>query len=585
MARRTSPPSSLDGALSKTPPLPAWAEELRGRYLSGETSLFVLYGNVRDLQPAEGGFSPLESFLQRLLVRSKEVVVLYDYARGARFADLEMRRKFGTLENARRQLRGLPDIDPEALPREPFRLLPILEDFLSDPNARGALVVDYAETLCPDGDLSFASTEDRSSLVTLRRWAQDPVIQASDNLIVLVTENLTDLNRKVRGSTRVAPIEVPLPDRGERLAFLAWLTDKERSSSYAAPGIQREILADATSGLSRMQIEAIFRGAHKGGGKITFEDVAEAKRAIIEQECFGLVEFLRGGHDFSKVGGMDGHKSALKRVVTAMKEGRKERVPMGVLLVGPMGTGKSFLAEAFATECGMTAIKLKNFRDKWVGSTEGNLEKILGIIKAMGYVLVIIDEGDRSIGGGEGGDNDGGTSSRVIARLKEFMADTSHRGSIVFMMLTNRPDKLDADMKRPGRFDLKLPFFFPETPAERVSILQALLRKNEISHSLGDLHGASERTRGMSGAEMEALLLRAMDFTEEGGREKLTTEDLDAALSDYIPSRDTTTLEFMELLAVFECSSRRLLPERYRDADTEQLNARVREMKVRMQTK
>ena len=63
-----------------------------------------------------------------------------------------------------------------------------------------------------------------------------------------------------------------------------------------------------------------------------------------------------------------------------------------------MGTGKTFVAEAFAKECGLTTIKLKNFRSKWVGATEGNLEKILDVIQAIGQVIVIIDEGDRAFG-------------------------------------------------------------------------------------------------------------------------------------------------------------------------------------------
>jgi SpoVK/Ycf46/Vps4 family AAA+-type ATPase len=87
---------------------------------------------------------------------------------------------------------------------------------------------------------------------------------------------------------------------------------------------------------------------------------------------------------------------------------------MGLLFTGPMGTGKTFVAEAFVRESGLTGIKLKNFRSKWVGSTESNLEKILDVVRAIGNIIVIIDEGDRSFGsGGEGGETDGGTGSRV----------------------------------------------------------------------------------------------------------------------------------------------------------------------------
>ena len=249
---------------------------------------------------------------------------------------------------------------------------------------------------------------------------------------------------------------------------------------------------------------------------------------------------------------------------------------MGILIVGPMGTGKSFMMEAFANEVGMTALKFKNFRDKWVGSTEGNLEKILNIVKALGNVLVIIDEGDRSIGGQGKGDSDGGVDSRVTARLKEFMSDTQHRGRVLFAMMTNRPDKLDADMKRPGRFDLKLPFFPPQSTEERIAVTRALLKKNSLRYRVQDFEAFAQGTEGMTGAEIEAILLAARNFADDRKVETIADEDLAAAVGDFIPSRDSAMMKYMELLAVFECSSRRMLPERYRSRSTLELNEEIR---------
>src|SRR3970282_653815 len=162
-----------------------------------------------------------------------------------------------------------------------------------------------------------------------------------------------------------------------------------------------------------------------------------------------------------------------------LPEGQRARVPMGILFTGPMGTGKTFVAEAFAKECGLTTIKLKNFRSKWVGATEGNLEKILNVVKAIGQVVVIIDEGARAFGSRES-ESDGGTSSRVIARIKEFMSDTSNRGRILFIVMTNRPDKLDVDLKRSGRLDRKIPFLYSQTAEEVETVARALVRKNKI---------------------------------------------------------------------------------------------------------
>lgn len=559
-------------------PMPAWAETLRRRYLAEEASLFLLHGNVRDLVRVEDGYASLEEYLERLLARAKEVVGFYDYSRGLRFSRKGMKDRFTLAVNTHYILQGKPEIGDE-FPREPLQLFPILESFLTDGSQHGAIVMDFVETVVPAGDLSFMSTEDRSSLVTLQRWTSDPAILGSDNLIILLTESMTDVNRKVLHSPQLATIEVPMPDLGERQAFIEHLRE-----SYPKPGIAAKKLADITAGLTLVQIEGIFRAVRQSGGRINFDTVNVAKRRIIEQECFGLLEFVESEHDFKAVGGLEEVKRRLNRVADHIKKGRKKRVPMGVLFVGPMGTGKTFVAEAFANESDLTCVKFKNFREKWVGSTEGNLERILTVIQAMGHVLVMIDEGDRSLGSG-GGETDGGTSSRVTARLKEFMSDTSHRGSIVFLMMTNRPDKLDADMKRPGRFDLKLPFFVPQTAEERVAILKALLHKNKIKHKLKAFEALSAMCDNMTGAEMEAILLSAINFADEEGHVALTDEDIGAAIEDYIPSRDTVMMEYMSTLGVFECSSRKLLPPRYRDLDTEELNRRVREMRMKLLTR
>ncbi len=558
-------------------PTPEWAQTLRRRYLAEEASLFLLHGNVRDMVPVEDGYAPLETYLERLLTRSKDVVAFYDYSRGLRFAMRGMKERFQLAVNTHRLLQGQPEVDD--FPKDPLTLFPILETYLTDSTQHGALVMDYVETVVPGGDISFMGTEDRSSLVTLQRWTSDPAILGSDNLIILLTENMSDINRKVLHCPQLSTIEVSMPDLDERLAFIKFLREE-----YPRPGIAAKRLADITAGLTLVQIEGIFRQVRQSGGRITFDTVTAAKRRIIEQECFGLLEFVQAEHDFKAVGGLDEVKGALERVAGNVKKGRSERVPMGILFVGPMGTGKTFVAEAFANECDLTCVKFKNFRDKWVGSTEGNLERILTVIKAMGYVLVMIDEGDRSIGGNSG-EGDGGTSSRVTARLKEFMSDTGHRGSIIFIMMTNRPDKLDADMKRAGRFDLKLPFFFPQTDEERIAIFKALLRKNKIPHTVKDYDGMAETTAGMSGAEIEAILLASIGLAEEAGVKRITEKHVCDAVADYIPSRDTVMLDYMSILAVFECSSRRLLPETYRDLDTDELNRSIREMRLKLLTR
>lgn len=562
--------------MNRDPRLPRWAEELRLRYLSGEASMFLVHGNVRDLHPWEepdGKLSwlSIREFLERFLLRSKDIVAYYNLSEGLEFPDARTKARFRTVVGARRALRGEEAL--ASLPRSPVEVLPVIEDLVTDPGQRAAVIVDYVEMIAPMGDLAFMSENDKSNLVGLERWASDPALLQSDNLVLLVCENLADVHRRLRSSTHLVPVNVPLPDLDQRLALIR---DTDRR------GIELEMdelaLAKVCAGLSLVQVRGLFRRARQAGEAITFRTVSRRKKAIIEQECHGLVEFVDPAHDFSHVGSLDRLKRDLMRVAGAIKAGHTNRVPMGMMFVGPMGTGKTFLAEAFAAESGLTCLKFKNFREKWVGSTEGNLEKILQVVEGLGYVLLILDEADRSLG--NQGDSDGGTSSRVIARLKEFMSDTSHRGRVVILMMTNRPDKLDTDLKRPGRFDLKIPFFFPEDEEERLGILQALARKSRLKLAPeASLLPLARRLVGYSSAELEAVLLAAANLAAERDREEVEQEQLDQAAADVIPSRDTRMLEFMEMLAVFESSSRSMLPERFRELDTASVQARLDELK------
>jgi len=555
-----------------TSSLPAWAEELRERYLAGEASIFILHGNVRDLCAWSGADGkvrdlPLRGFLERFLNRSKDLVLYYNCSEGLEFPDKAMRAQFQRAVNARRVLDGRPEI--RTIPRGPADVLPLIEDLITDPSQNVGGVIDYAETIIPSGDLSFMGEADKANLVSFQRWSWDPALLNSDNLLLLVTENLADINRRVVATSQLIAIEIPLPDEAARRDFVS-----RQKLDHVPLEITAEQLATHTAGLSLVQIRGILRNARQSGKSITFRTVSLRKKLIIEQECHGLVEFVDPGHDFSHVGGMQGVKDDLMRLADAIKKGHRNRVPMGLIFVGPMGTGKTYLAEAFAGESGLTCLKFKNFREKWVGSTEANLDKILQVVDALGYVLLLIDEADRSLSSGREGD--GGTSSRVIARIKEFMSDTSHRGRVVIVMMTNRPDKLDTDLKRPGRFDVKVPFFFPEESVTREAILSAVARKNKLALAEGtDMMPAAEKLEGYSAAELEAVLLAAAGFASEDEREELTTDDVIRASEDVIPSRDIRMLQFMELLAVFEASSRRMLPERYREMETDEVLRRL----------
>jgi len=600
-------------------PLPSWAEDLRRRYIRGEASIFILHGNVYDAVLTGNDVVTVTDFLGKTLLKeSKDTIAVYNVATGVRFL------KRG------KDVEKLSDL---LLETDKPKVLGALERMLIG-SSRVALILEYAEVLAPAGDPNFQSEADRAAVVTLHRWSFLREIENGDNVVILITENLPDLATKIVSNPKVAVVEIPMPDVATRKlaarAADAKLSDKEvdryAETTAGLKAIQilsiltpppaseeeareREVfisgllsgpdaadrakkLAQLTSGMNHDEItKLIAPGAQPAQASGDRSDrarqevdllIARRKREILERECFGLIEFVEPDHGFEVVGGMDEVKKDLNVIATSIREGQRSRVPMGILFTGPMGTGKTFVAEAFAKECGLTTIKLKNFRSKWVGATEGNLEKILNVIKAIGQVVVIIDEGDRAFGNTDG-EGDGGTSSRVIARIKEFMSDTSNRGRILFLVMTNRPDKLDVDLKRAGRLDRKIPFLYSQTPEEVENIARASVKKNKIKAdvdfaSIRD--GFSTKLVGYSNADVEAVILMAND---DAARDEVATVSADRfvrAASDYFPSRDVELLEYMELLAVFEASSRRLLPAKYSNITPEELDLRMRQLRA-----
>jgi SpoVK/Ycf46/Vps4 family AAA+-type ATPase len=599
--------------------LPSWADDLRRRYLRGEASIFILHGNVYDAVLHGDDVLTLTDFLANVLLKeSKETIAVYNVATGVRF----VKRGEGVLQ-----------LDDLLLNTDKQKILGALERLLIG-SSRVAVVLEYAEVIAPAGDPNFQSDADRAAVVTLHRWSFLPEIERSDNVVILISENLTDLATKIVSNPKVAVVEVPMPD-GETRRAAAQLADARMSEKDAdryaeitaglkaiqilsiltpPPATEEEArereafianilsgpdaaqrakkLAALTSGLNQDEIakllapgaQPIDLSADRTERARADVDrlIARRKREILERECFGLVEFVEPEHGFEVVGGMEEVKKDLTLIADSIKDGQTARVPMGILFTGPMGTGKTFVAEAFAKECGLTTIKLKNFRSKWVGATEGNLEKILNVIRAIGQVVVIIDEGDRAFGNSDS-EGDGGTSSRVIARIKEFMSDTSNRGRILFLVMTNRPDKLDVDLKRAGRLDRKIPFLYSQTPEEVENIARASIRKNQIATDvdLTTIRDAfSKKLVGYSNADVEAVILMANDDAGRAGETNVSAARLVAAAADYFPSRDVELLEYMELLAVFEASSRRFLPAKYAGMTPEELDLKLRQLRI-----
>ena len=153
---------------------------------------------------------------------------------------------------------------------------------------------------------------------------------------------------------------------------------------------------------------------------------------------------------------------------------------MGYLICGPVGTGKTFLSECYAGSIGIPCAMLRNFRSKYVGETEGNLQQVLTVLRSLGPVVVVVDEADAALGNRQA-EGDSGTSARVFSMIASQMGDTRYRGMIIWMLLTSRPDLLPIDLKRQGRAEVHIPLFYPHDPDEIRQMFSVMAKKNKLA--------------------------------------------------------------------------------------------------------
>jgi ATP-dependent 26S proteasome regulatory subunit len=346
-----------------------------------------------------------------------------------------------------------------------------------------------------------------------------------------------------------------------------------------------EVLAKITNGLSRVQIADCLRQARHAGRKVDHPLVSRWKKQSIEAELGELVEFVEPKAGLEALGGMARQKEVLMGIAQAMRAGRSEVVPKGIMLLGPPGCGKTFSMTCFARDCGIPFLTLKNIFSRYVGATESNLEKLFHYLEALSPVLLFVDEFDQSFGRRIGSDSDSGVSRRVFAMFNSFLSDDAHQGQILFGAATNRPDLLDASTIRAGRFDLKLPYFLPDD-ATRREVFEVTFRTLGVKQTVGSLDTAVAKTEDYSGADLREIVIIARRHAAVAGRTEIQQEDLDYAVADYIPpgKADPDTVRYMELLAVALTTSRALLTEEHTElVDSGRLQTEIDVLRTRIQ--
>ncbi|MBK5259116.1 MAG: AAA family ATPase [Thermoanaerobaculia bacterium] len=459
--------------------LPPWAAKLISLYESKAASQFILYGNVnyRFVLPIEEPtLGSLYDFLRRVMMPRFDVVISYDLGNGIRFD------KGGEILATWPGFKEHPE-----LPRAPRAATEFLTRYfryaanlarLGQESPQIGFYMRAAHLVAPaiPGSLNY----DLNALAMLiRDWASDEQLSNHSLVTWLVTENLNDLHPLIVNNPRAAAVGIPMPPPQQLQAALTQMSSSFPHALATFSG-KLDVLAHELTGATLSSVENTLRIKNHEKTALTPADLVTLKKDLVEKDAGGLIEFIESQRTLDDVYAQDKLKAWLRQDIQLWRNNDIQALPMGYLICGPVGTGKTYLVECLAGEAGVPVVKLKNFRDKWVGSTEGNLEKIFRLLKGLGRCFVFIDEADQALGKRDAGSSDSGLSGRIYGMFAQQMSDTANRGRIVWVLASSRPDLIEVDLKRPGRIDVKIPIFPSTNSREGFSLIRALANRRGV---------------------------------------------------------------------------------------------------------
>lgn len=234
---------------------------------------------------------------------------------------------------------------------------------------------------------------------------------------------------------------------------------------------------------------------------------------------------------FKDIAGLEEAKEELKEIIDFLKNPKKylelgAKIPRGVLLIGPPGTGKTMLAKAVASESGVPfySISGSEFVELFVGVGSSRVRSLFEQARKSGRAIIFIDEID-SIGKVRGVGVTGGHEEReqTLNQLLAEMDGIGREEGIIVIGATNQPELLDPALLRPGRFDRRIVLDFPDLK-EREEILKVHCRGKPLASNV-NLREVAERTPGFSGADLANLVNEAALLAARKGKKQIFQEE------------------------------------------------------------
>lgn len=548
-----------------------WFRNLATQFRASIAHQFILHGNITDLVPnpdvddePDKPHIPLRHFLEKTF-EEYSMVIFYNIASGLRFLSPSMETEFKKIAGIKDDDKASQNplvkagvIQKKGIPRTPEGCLPLIEKVLKN-QERAAVIINFTHHIAPAAGTGVSlSPNDRVNTEMLIRWGQDEEIRDKGNIILLLTDQLANISAQLRlSSSGTKTVCVTKPSKEKRKVFLQSII---KNKTFSVPrSFNLNVFSLATQGMNYRQIFEIFLRAREVKEEISLEYVKEKKRDILNAEYGDLLEIIEPTMGLDDLGGLEHIKRRFGIILKAIESGNARLVPMGITLMGPPGTGKTAIVEALAKEAGFNFVKVRNIRNMFVGASEGRMEKMMYALRSLTPVVVMNDEAEQMESSRDEYSGDSGVSNRLRKAWMEFLSDPKIQGKVLIINCTNRPDLIDVALKRSGRSDDRVPMLMP--PKEgREAIFKVLFRFLEVPKTITDFSKEAELTDGFSGADIKKIIEEAYRFAFEQGKNKVDKTILKEAIEDFVPSASQAEIDRMTLMAIRECSSRRLLP-------------------------
>ena len=363
----------------------------------------------------------------------------------------------------------------------------------------------------------------------------------------------------------ITVVDFDLPTLDEIKSLLNEMIEMNESSGIVIDlkEDEKEVLCKAAQGLTLQEAENAFARAMVSKGQLTIQELD----VILDEKCqvikkTGILEFIKSDFNMNDVGGLENLKKWLiKRNNSWLGKAQKDYnlpAPKGVLITGVPGCGKSLTAKAMSALWQLPLLRLDvgKIFSGLVGSSEENMRKAIQTAEAVAPSILWIDEIEKGFGG-NGGERDGGTATRVFGTFLTWM---SEKTKPVFVIATaNNINALPSEMLRKGRFD---EIFFVDLPtkAERKVIFKLHLEKRlrgSISKDFAVtdtlLNKLAEITEGFVGAEIEQVVISAL-FEAFSENRTLSEKDLYKVIKNTVP---LSTTQSEQILAIREWANER----------------------------